>query len=139
MTIEELIKGLENMNQIITNKYTVAQSKLEEYIEHYDNSNFDLEQNQEYLSLSDEFETFGRQVAEILEILEEVKIKAQGPYEIEDFEEYFNFLNNIKEPQPLSPLQQRETALSSLEEEAIRDTAELKEFESKEGQNIGKD
>lgn len=36
-----------------------------------------------------------------------------------------------------TPLQQRETELSALEAEAVRDTAELKEFESKEGQNIG--
>ena len=38
-----------------------------------------------------------------------------------------------------SPLQQKDEELSSLEAEAIRDTAELKDFESKDGQNIGEE
>jgi len=55
----------------------------------------------------------------------------KGTYRREDF------IPAIETQRKQTPLQQRETELSALEAEAIRDTAELKEFEAKEGKNIG--
>lgn len=55
----------------------------------------------------------------------------KGTYRREDF------MTEVQSQAKQTPLQQREAVLSALEAEAIRDTAELKEFESKEGQNIG--